>query len=313
MRVADWSSFQKALEKKPFVVAIISQEPLERQKGERIALQSHSLEGKPCFVRGDLSVQDLWQKLSASLWEKEPVVVIKECHTLAVALEKVLIEYIQNPGSARLIIEGSKCRKPLLDAVDTSGVVFALADLKPWEKLDRIAEQLVTKQLSLPVAKQLLARTKMDGVIAEQEREKLSIFAEGRAITVKDLDLLVPKDPSESVWQLGGAILQQDRRQAVAIVESLFAEGQAPIGVISLLKMQIKDALLAATVPMPKLQTLVKVRGKRLEKLIYQARNWGEQKCCNALLQLQQTDLALRSTSVDEKLLVMASIARIMQ
>ncbi len=80
----------------------------------------------------------------------------------------------------------------------------------------------------------------------EQELAKLATYAKGETVTVAAVRALVPGAIETEVFDLTRAVVRRDARSAVALLERLLAEGQAPQQILALLMWQFRVLLFAS-------------------------------------------------------------------
>lgn len=81
----------------------------------------------------------------------------------------------------------------------------------------------------------------------DSEVEKLSLYTNGRRITLEDVRLLVPLNRAGVVFELGNALGRRDLRRALELVRTLIYQGQNAIGILlAAIVPRVRNLLLAA-------------------------------------------------------------------
>ncbi|HSJ04962.1 MAG TPA: DNA polymerase III subunit delta [Verrucomicrobium sp.] len=81
----------------------------------------------------------------------------------------------------------------------------------------------------------------------DSEVEKLSLYTDGRRVTVDDVRLLVPLNRAGVVFELGNALGKRDLRRALELVRTLIYQGQNAIGILlAAVVPRVRNLLLAA-------------------------------------------------------------------
>lgn len=81
----------------------------------------------------------------------------------------------------------------------------------------------------------------------DSEVEKLSLYTDGRRVTVEDVRLLVPLNRAGVVFELGNALGKRDLRRALELVRTLIYQGQNAIGILlAAIVPRVRGMLLAA-------------------------------------------------------------------
>ncbi len=114
-------------------------------------------------------------------------------------------------------------------------------ELEAWVQTRCRAKQLACGP---PVLSMLAERVGHDLQLLDLELDKLAAYADGAEVAVRDVKALVTDYREEPVFQLGNAVFQQNRREALSILTQLLAQGLNPIQILATLGTQVR--LLAA-------------------------------------------------------------------
>ncbi len=117
-----------------------------------------------------------------------------------------------------LIYSGEKCSSLFYEAIERDVVCLDLSLEKPWEKKERLIEELQKiarqgqKTLSLQVANKLLEQVGNDFSTLKNEIEKLVLFAsERKAIEEKDIEEVTKTEKEVTLWQVAEALVWKTR------------------------------------------------------------------------------------------------------
>jgi DNA polymerase III delta subunit len=131
---------------------------------------------------------------------------------------------------------------------DAEGRVERIAPLLP----DQVPAWIVARaklggvRLEPLAVRELAAAVGSDTDRIEQELAKLATFAHGEAVTQADVRALVPGAIESDVFELTRAVVRRDARTAVAQLERLLEDGQAPQQILALLVWQFRVLLFAS-------------------------------------------------------------------
>ena len=103
------------------------------------------------------------------------------------------------------------------------------------------------KQLSAPAASLLVDLIGAEMGQLDQELTKLAVYVgDRRRIDVTDVDKLVGRSRSESIWKMFDAIGQGNAREALTILGRLFDEGEEPIRILGAISLKLRQLAQAA-------------------------------------------------------------------
>jgi DNA polymerase III delta subunit len=128
------------------------------------------------------------------------------------------------------------------------GAVEHIARLQPQELPGWIAARatLLGVDLAPDAINELASALGVDTERADQELAKLGAFAAGARVTGADVRALVSGAIETDVFELTQAVVRHDSRTAIARLETLLAEGQAPQQILALLLWQFRVLLFAS-------------------------------------------------------------------
>ncbi len=124
---------------------------------------------------------------------------------------------VKIPSDRMVVFSGEKCSQPFYDAIEGEVVCLDLTGEKPWEKKERLVEELQKiggqKKLSLQVANRLVEQVGSDFARLKNEVEKLVLFVgERKAIEEKDIDAVVSQEKENTAWQIAEALVWKHKK-----------------------------------------------------------------------------------------------------
>ena len=151
------------------------------------------------------------------------------------------------------------------------------------------------------------------------ETEKLCFYCKGNEVTKQDIDSIVTRSVEASVFDLAGHIVNSDAKKAFKTLSALFFAKTDPIN--------ISAALISAYIDMYRAKVYVtsgfqaseaakyynyKNREFRLRNALRDASGTDLHQLRQCLDVLSQTDIKLKSTSADKKILLEETIVKLM-
>ena len=172
--------------------------------------------------------------------------------------------------------------------------------------------------LSLEMAKELGATLEQDaaeelcdilnGELAaiRTELEKLSAYAgERRKITRADVDLLVISARKYEVWDLADMLAARKPAQALAFLDSLLREGEAPAQLLGALAWMYRKLLEAQELPSGtagwQAASRLKMRSDAAELAVRQSRKFPKSQLTSGLAALYEADSRLKSGGTNQR------------
>ena len=172
--------------------------------------------------------------------------------------------------------------------------------------------------LSLEMAKELGATLEQDaaeelcdilnGELAaiRTELEKLSAYAgERRKITRVDVDLLVISARKYEVWDLADMLAARKPAQALAFLDSLLREGEAPAQLLGALAWMYRKLLEAQELPSGtagwQAASRLKMRSDAAELAVRQSRKFPKSQLTSGLAALYEADSRLKSGGTNQR------------
>lgn len=156
------------------------------------------------------------------------------------------------PAAAKPATDGAKKTPTAADLPDVvtsvGGRVERISRLTPDQVPGWITAraQLAGATLEPRAVHELASATGPDTDRIEQELLKLATFAGGKPVTQADVRALVAGAIEADIFELTRSVVKKDVRTAVATLERLLADGQAPQQILALLLWQFRVLVFAA-------------------------------------------------------------------
>lgn len=99
-------------------------------------------------------------------------------------------------------------------------------------------------QISDEAINELIDRVNYDFNSLYNEIEKLKLFAyDDRKITLKDINLLVPRNLEDNIFELSNAIIAKNKRKALEIYYDLLTKNETPVNLILNISYKLKEII----------------------------------------------------------------------
>ncbi len=331
MKYDNLSAFEKHLTDTPSqqfkpLYLVLGKEAFECQEATQLLLRfllpSHSRElSLSTWEASQLEEDALWTALhTRSLFCETRVIWIQQADKLKKSIQEGLEKFLARPQSSlHLILSASTWQKntAFYKAMDQVGVILELAEIKPWEKEKRLAEWInkqamaARKLMSYQVCQSLVRQLGCDSSVLTQELEKLFCFCEGKKeITQQDVEAICTKQQHESIWQLGEALFRRDTHVALQMAHAFLHNGHALLPLLRQLRSQFQteyqiSLLLAQGKRGPDItQEFPYMKGQILERHMWQAQHYGLDALKQGLLLLDATEMRVKNSQIEEKILI---------
>jgi DNA polymerase III subunit delta len=165
-------------------------------------------------------------------------------------------------------------------------------------------------------AAELLANM-LDGSPARMrmELEKLASYAQGRAIGVADVELLVVAARKNTVWQLADMLAGRRRDDALLFLENLLRDGEQPAGIIGALAWMYRKLVEARELPAHssgyQAARSLGMRAESADLVVRQAHRFQKADLLAGIVALAQADSELKSANPDPRSTLEFLIARL--
>lgn len=280
------------------------------------------------FVGDKVSKAVLLDELQGiSMLAEKSIVVIQDADKLDKDVADALREYTANPNPSSVLVVVAatlNARSKLYKQLEAAGVLLHVAALSPWEQEKHVASILARqvaaagKKAPVEVCQSVARQVGGDPALATSEMDKLITYCGDRkAITNDDVSAVCTKMHTETVWQLGDAILRRDVGTALDIGLSMLSDGTALIAVLAMLRKQVQRSFHICSIlatgggPQDITKRFAYMRGKILQQNIHLAQGYGIVRFRQALQLLSETDLAARNSGTAPALLLETLLVKI--
>lgn len=254
-----------------------------------------------------------------SFFDEKKVVVVHQVEKWVKGDLKGIERFFSHPikGVTLLLTTGAlAANTTLYKKIEKAGAILDLPEEKAWEKEKSMQAWLIQeaasqgKKLDGMCAQAFVKQVGTDQATLKQELEKVICYIDQReAITQKDVALLCPVNPTETIWQLGEALFKREPSTALRISKALLAEGSPFLGLLRQIRTQFQTEYQISCIlaeggsPADVAQSFPYMKGAILEKHLHTARAYGKDKFREALLAIDETELSAKSSGADEDLL----------
>jgi DNA polymerase-3 subunit delta len=237
---------------------------------------------------------------------------------------KTLDDYLRNPTpgvvilfeATRFGLEGDDKKKAERVAKFFSAIkdVVEFAAYAPDDA--RREAQSIAKRLGVvlePLALEMLVEA-LGADIARiaTELEKLSLLSAGRAITLDDIQTMVPDARAATIFALVNALGRRDRVRSLSVLDTLCREGEYLPMALSFLSSQFRQALIAREANLRSPQQIqghfqkmgVQMWGSRAEQVNQTATKFSREQLERGLKLIFEADRALRSARPDDRIVM---------
>lgn len=223
------------------------------------------------------------------------VYVIDECHMLSVSAFNALLKTLEEPPPHVVFVLATTDPQRVLPTIISRCQRFDFRRIPLGEMVAHLQHIADKEQIDIqPAALTLVAQLSQGGLRdAESLLDQLSLYPE--------------RITAEHVWQLTGAVPEQDlrqllgaiaRRDAVAVLEhtrQLLERGRDPLTILQNLASLYRDLLLAKTVP--ERQDLVALTAETWQALIALAEAWSVEEILQAQQHLRTCESQIKQSN----------------
>lgn len=236
-----------------------------------------------------------------------------------------LVEYLRNPTpgvvvlfeAARFALEGDNKKKAERVAKFFSAVKDVV-EFAPYSVDDARREtQSLARRLGIAMdghaMDTLVEALGADMARIATELEKLSLLAAGgRAITADDIQALVPDARAATIFALVNALGRRDRARALAVLDTLYREGEYLPLALSFLSSQFRKALIAREANLRSPQQIAgyftrmgtQMWPSRAEQVLQTATKFSREQLERGMKLIFQADRDLRSANPDNRIVM---------
>jgi len=247
--------------------------------------------------------------------DKQTMILVRNANQLAAGHWKQLVPYLEDPSPTTcLVFLAPESTSPLDSRMKAGKLIKSnmIACLKPYENKipDWIRERVRQNNLQMSPngVSRLIDLLGADLTGLNNAIERLSLYIGGQGeITVEIIDEVIAADKKYNVFDLSGLVGRKDLENALKTLHGLMGAGHAPLGLLALLARAFRQ-LLRARVEMDQGAThqdldkyihknLRYKRHEHLNKFVQQVKIFTRNELASAIIKMQKTDKALKSTS----------------
>lgn len=271
----------------------------------------------------------VFEELGAfSLFEAEKIVVVRHVELMEKSQRSRLRDMFASlkKNQTTLIISGSgiAATTKFFKEANAHGVTLNLLSEKPWERENRLIDWLLEqaklsgKRMDRGTCSQLVKQIGADQALLSRELEKLLCYVGDRmAISAADVSALSITVPTDTVWQLGDAILEKQAGEALRILSALMESSPVAIGTLAALRSQFQKSFQICSMiesggntqsvakAFPYMSERIRDRNIRL------ARQYGMAAFKRGMLTINACDIQLRNSMTDSAILMETLIVKL--
>ena len=245
---------------------------------------------------------------------KRRLVVGKGIADLKADLLEPLVDYVADPNpSTCLVLVGDKVdvRFKAFAALRKAGFLHVFAPLRDnalagWLRAEARARKIeIAPDATGALAE--LAGPELGRL--SQALDQLGLYAAGRAVTLEDVEELVAETRQRNVFELTKAIGAGDVPRALGLLANMLRNREPALRIQFMLARQMRQIwrakeLLAAGAPRGEIASAVGMSPYFLDDVLLPAKRMSRATLTRAFERLYQSDVALKSSRVDEGLLI---------
>ena len=204
--------------------------------------------------------------------------------------------------------------KKLIDIIAKVGTVCEFSYKKPSELVKPITQKL--QKAGLTISRQnaelIAALCLSDMMMINNELDKLISYVNTGEVTEEAINLLVPKQLDTNAFALAKAVVNYQGKQALLLLDEIFAQRMEPIAVLSAISMSFIDLYRAKSAINANVQSSVAAedfsykanRKFAIDNAFRDVRKTSSEHLRFCINILAQTDISLKTTRNDARLLV---------
>ena len=233
------------------------------------------------------------------------VVLVKDAHQLSQDSFETILSYAEKPMDSTVLVlsadsslEGNKAYKKLSSLMETVRANAPdAATVKKWIRGFFKNEDI---EIS-PQAVNLIAELKGDDISGiKTELEKIAAYSGGEKIEAGNIEELVGRSVTETVFKLVDAINKKDAKWAFRIIQDLYSQKKQPHEVIGYLAWYLRTiqkivALTSETKSIKEIASRIKYSPAYTRRLMTQAENYSTDKLERWVSLLFETDRDIKT------------------
>lgn len=320
MKLTNLQELAKELKTHHPVIGVVAKEAYDRKSGLDVVLKGRENLSIKRFSGESASVEAILGDLEApSFLADEIIVVVDRADKLKSAVTDRVRKYCEHPAKDNtliLVFESLASNTKLFKALAANGVMLQMPTLKPWEREEQMARDLVArakregKALSVDAAKQVFERTSGDALAAASELEKLVCYVGDRkSIQNEDIAAICGSGNTDSAFALGEAILGRRPGTAITLARAALKRGDAYIALLSMLRRQVQNGYTVCSILSSggSANDVTKVfgylRGRTLDKQCQMAQGFGLDRFRRALVLVSDAEFEARNSVAEPAVL----------
>lgn len=232
--------------------------------------------------------------------------------------ERMLTEYIEQPevdnifviNAVGLTIDKRKKINKLIQSKMVN-VDFAILEASQLKQLVKKHLKKVDVEMDDVIINKFLERINFQPALLRANLDKLALYGSSNSVTEQIVDELVDVNVADDVLTLAAAINENNREEAVKIYRRILDNGETPIAINAFLLSQYRLMLQIASSGFSEQQvaSMLKKHPYRVKKTAELAAKMTGYELISKFKQLVNIDHALKSTSIDPKMMIEMFIA----
>jgi DNA polymerase-3 subunit delta len=314
----------------PSLILLFGQEPFLIQRAvqtvreavlvnEDDAFNDHQFNGKEAT-----SSQILEAALTFPVFAEKKLVTVKDAHLLPATELDQLVEYLNAPVSETcllLVAEKIDARRKFFQLFKKIGTTVEFKPLAEKNQPQYVRQILEHNNVKISEDALALFCGMTGGSLHEihAELEKLiNYIGTSQVIDVKDIQAVVSRGRAENIFELGRAVGQGHSAQALTLVWSLTASGEAPLKILSMLVRHFRQLwkvreLQVKKYPRKDIARLAGVPFFVVDGLIQQGKRFSRRDFVRMFEMFIETDLAMKSSGADSESLLDRLVLKLAQ
>lgn len=219
--------------------------------------------------------------------------------------QNILLDYVKNPNETSVLVmttDKKDFSNELIKYAQKNKYFFTYEVPRGSRLVDWIIEKgkLYDCSLDREVAQYILEVVGDNLRVLNSEIKKLSIYANGKEINIKDIEKVIVNAKESSVFILVDAIGKRDAGEAVIMLNKILLDGEAPLRVFGMINRQF-NLILKSKLLQEKGMTAAQIAGELkqrnfvITKCLEQGRNFTETSLKKIFQLLSETDYRLKT------------------